>query len=143
MYAGVSMTHLTEPVFTTDAGGEGDLYKRTAYFTAGYYYTMPNGLIQLRPSVFVKSDFVASQMSFNLTALYNQMFWGGITYRGSNDIGIMVGATLKSNISFGIAYDYHLSSELNSPGSIDVMLKYCFSMSKKGGKTSYRSVRFL
>jgi type IX secretion system PorP/SprF family membrane protein len=143
MYAGVSITHLTQPTFTTDAGGEGNYYPRTYYFTAGYYYTMPNGLIQLRPSVFLKTEFVSTQVSFNLTALYNQMFWAGITYRAANDLGLMVGATLQNNLSFGIAYDYHMTNELQTVGSIDVMLKYCFSLTKKGGKTSYKSVRFL
>jgi len=144
MYAGLSMTHLTQPKFTTDAGAEGNYFPRTMYFTAGYYYTLPDGLIQLRPSLFVKSDFVATQTSINLTAMYNQMFWGGLTYRFDNDIAIMAGATLKNNITFGISYDItSLGNELGSMGSLGVMLKYCFSLSGSKGRTSYKSVRFL
>lgn len=142
MYAGISITHLTEPKFTTDAGAKGNFFPRTYYFTGGYYYTLPNGLIQMRPSVFVKTDLVATQTSINLTALYNQMFWGGVTYRFNNDIAFMVGATLKNNISFGIAYAL-VMNELGSSGSIDIMLKYCFSLSSSKGRTSYKSVRFL
>ncbi len=144
MYAGVSITHLTQPKFTTDAGAEGNYFPRTYYFTGGYYYTLPNGLIQLRPSVFVKTDFVAAQTSINLTALYNQMFWGGMTYRFDNDIAIMAGATLKNNISFGVSYEItSFGNDLGSVGSLGVMLKYCFSLSSSKGRTSYKSVRFL
>ncbi len=143
MYAGFSVTHLNQPKFVTDAGAEGNYLARTMYLSAGYYYTLPNGLIQLRPSIFLKSEFKTTQLDVNLTALYNQMFWAGLTYRGSGDLGIMVGATLRNNLSFGLAYDYHLTNDLKTSGSIDVMLKYCFSLSKKGGKTSHKSVRFL
>ena len=145
MYAGLSMTHLTEPKFATDAGGEGNYFPRTMYFTAGYYYTLPGGLIQLRPSVFVKSELVTAQVDVNLIAMYNQMFWGGLTYRISgSDIAIMAGATLKNNISFGVSYDVTaLGNELGSVGSLGVMLKYCFSLSGSKGRTSYKSVRFL
>lgn len=144
MYAGVSVAHLTQPTLTNDAGADGNFFPRTYYFTAGYYYTLPNGLIQLRPSVFVKTEFTSYQTSFNLTALYNEMFWGGLTYRFNNDIAIIAGATLKNNISFGISYDItQIASELGSAGSLGVMLKYCFSLSKSKGRTSYKSVRFL
>ncbi len=143
MYAGISMAHLTEPKFVTDGGGEGNYLGRVLYLSAGYYYTMPNGLIQLRPSIFLKSEFSTTQLDVNLTALYNQMFWAGVTYRGSGDLGIMVGLTLKNNLSFGLAYDYHLANDLKTSGSIDAMLKYCFSLSKRGGRTSHKSVRFL
>ena len=143
MYAGVSITHLTQPKFTTDAGAKGNYFPRTYYFTGGYYYTLPNGLIQLRPSVFIKTDFVATQTSINVMALYNRMFWGGLTYRFDNDIAILVGATLKNNLSFGVSYDITAGNELGSAGSLGVMLKYCFSMSGSKGRTSYKSVRFL
>ncbi len=144
MYAGVSIAHLTQPTITSDAGAEGNYFPRTYYFTAGYYYTLPDGLIQLRPSVFVKTEFVTTQASVNLTALYNQMFWGGLTYRFNNDIAIIAGATLKNNLSFGVSYDItSLGNELGSMGSLGVMLKYCFSLSGTKGKTSYKSVRFL
>ena len=104
---------------------------------------MPNGLIQLRPSVFVKTDFVATATSLNLMAVYNQMFWGGVAYRLNNDISIMVGATLKNNLSFGVSYDITVLNDLGSAGSLGVMLKYCFSLSSSKGRTSYKSVRFL
>ncbi len=143
MYAGASVTHLTEPKFTTDAGAKGNYFPRTYYFTAGYFYTMPNGLIQLRPSVFVKTDFVATSTSVNLIALYNQMFWAGVAYRFNNDISIMAGATLKNNLSFGVSYDITMMNDLGSAGSLGVMLKYCFSLSSNKGRTSYKSVRFL
>ena len=144
MYAGVSITHLTQPKITTDEGAEGNFFPRTYYFTGGYQYTLPGGLIELRPSVFVKTDFVAAQTSINMMAVYNQTFWGGLSYRLSNDIAIMAGMTMKNNLSFGLSYDItHLGNELGSAGSLGVMLKYCFSLSGSKGRTSYKSVRFL
>ncbi len=142
-YAGLSFMHLTQPTFVTDAGAKGNYLGRLMYLTGGYHYTMPNGLIQLRPSFFLKSEFKTMQLDVNLTALYNQTFWAGITYRGSGDLGFMFGAMLKNNLSFGFSYDYHVTSDLKTMGSIDVMVKYCFSLSRKRGKTSYRSVRHL
>ncbi|MBN2669797.1 MAG: PorP/SprF family type IX secretion system membrane protein [Bacteroidales bacterium] len=143
MYAGISATHLTKPKFSTNEDVKANYMARTYYLDAGYYYTMPNGVIQLRPSVLVKTDFITTQFSANLTALYNQMFWAGLTYRANNDLGLMVGATLKNNLSFGIAYEYGLGMDFKNKSSFDVMLKYCFSITKSKGKTSYKSVRFL
>lgn len=144
MYAGVSITNITSPSLETSTGFKALNFPRSYYFTGGYYYTLPNGLIQLRPSVFVKTDFKAAQTSINLTGMYNQMMWAGLTYRFSGDIAIIAGATLKNNITFGISYDFtSLGNDLASMGSLGVMLKYCFSLSGSKGRTSYKSVRFL
>lgn len=142
MYAGLSVTHLTEPTMTADNSAKGNYFPRTYYLDAGYHYTMPNGVIQLRPSVLFKTEMVAMETSVNLTALYNQMFWAGVSYSTSNQIIVMAGATLKNNLSFGVAYAYYMS-EINTIGSLDVMVKYCFGIKKQTGKGSTRSVRFL
>ncbi len=140
LYGGLSATHLLQPSMSNVEGV--NKFKRTYYVTAGYYYTMPNGIIQLRPSVFFKTDGATSQTSVNLTALYNQMFWGGLTYRFNNDIVFMAGVNLKFNLSLGVAYSL-VHQEVNTQGTLDLMLKYCFQLDRKKGKSSYRSVRFL
>jgi len=142
LYAGLSITHLNQPTMTMNSDVKANFFPRTYYLTAGYNYMLPNNLIQLRPSIFIKSDGVTNQYSINVTAMYQQSLWAGISYRFSNDISIMAGTILKDNLHFGIAYEITMN-ELGSAGSVDVMLKYCFSLSKSQGKTNYRSVRYL
>jgi len=114
------------------------------YLTAGYNYQLPNPLFELRPSIFIKSDGVTNQYNLNMLMLYNKRFWGGLSYRFSGDLVFQVGMILPNNLKFGLAYDFTMS-DIGSytSGSVEVFVSYCFNMSIKRSKGTYKSVRFL
>ncbi len=145
LYFGFSTTHLLETEFKFNNPKVPSL-KRHYYITAGYHMKLPNPLFELKPSVYIKTEFATTTASLGARVIYNKQFWGGAAFRiGSADAATaMIGMTLPNNIGIGIAYDISLSTigSYNS-GSVEFMLRYCFSMSGSGGKSKYGSVRFL
>jgi type IX secretion system PorP/SprF family membrane protein len=118
--------------------------ERTIYLVGGYEFVFKrNPLLKFKPSVLVKSNFVFTQISFSGLLEYNNHIWGGVTYNAqtSDALAILVGLKLK-DFKIGYAYDLPLSS-INTQGSHEIMLSYCFKLSIKKKKDSYRNTRFL
>ena len=84
-WAGISVTHLTEPSVEMKAeGNEEDLYifeaGRTYYFMAGGNIPIKNTLFELQPSVFVKTDFNLFQAEATMRVRYNKFITGCLLY---------------------------------------------------------------
>ncbi|MGI8893338.1 MAG: PorP/SprF family type IX secretion system membrane protein, partial [Bacteroidia bacterium] len=140
-YLGVSATHLT------GAEMEFDRFVTTLtrhyYGTAGYTFDL-SPTWGLRPSVLVKSDEVEMQVDINATAIYNNRFWGGVSYRLDDAIIGMIGFNLTSDLRFGYSYDFTTSEIGNySSGTHEVTLGYCFNIKRTPTYYMNRNVRFL
>jgi len=97
------------------------------------------------PSVLVKTDAASTQFDINALLKYNNQFWGGVSYRQTDAIVAMVGASFK-DINIGYAYDITTSAmgeNKRSSGSHEIMLGYCFKIEIERIPQSYRNVRFL
>ena len=83
------------------------------------------------------------QGDINAIAMYNNQFWGGITYRVQDAIVPVIGFQWNS-IKVGYAYDI-TTSDLKgySSGTHEIMLRYCFKMPENKTAQRYRNVRFL
>jgi len=142
-YVGLSATHITEPSFELNETYS-SFISRTYYFTAGYNIELRNSLIELQPSVLVKSDAVVTQYDVTGRIVYNKMFNGGISWRKDDGFVFLLGIKYKG---FDAGYAYDLStSEISkvSSGSHEFFVRY--SMPIKLGKTeknSHKSVRIL
>ncbi|PKP23170.1 MAG: hypothetical protein CVU05_00800 [Bacteroidetes bacterium HGW-Bacteroidetes-21] len=142
-YVGLSTTHLTQPQVKLDAG-KNPFVRRHYYIAAAYFWQLPDPQFELRPSIFLKYDGATAQYDVNATLIYNKQFWGGVTYRFGDAVVAMVGYNTQMDLGFGLAYDITLSSLRSyQSGSIELMVRYCFSVKKAGGPGSYKSVRFL
>ena len=117
------------------------------WITAGYNYDiMPD--IKLRPSLLIKSDASSTIMDINVNALYQNKFWGGITWRVGDELAPMLGYqhSLGDGSSLRIGYAYGVTtSEIAtySSGSHDIMLNYCFSLAKPPSIEKSKNPRFL
>ena len=117
------------------------------WITAGYNYDiMPD--IKLRPSLLIKSDASSTIMDINVNALYQNKFWGGITWRVGDEVAPMLGYqhSLGDGSSLRIGYAYGVTtSEIAtySSGSHDIMLNYCFSLAKPPSIEKSKNPRFL
>ena len=139
-YVGASYLNATSPtVIWTDKNS----YKMvgTAYFTGGYRYRFINPLFELTPSAMVMTNFTVAQVEISAMLKYSDRFWGGLSYRWGNALGIVLGCTILDGITLGYAYDVPFSV-INSWGSHEISAKYEFSI---GGKTNSKrkSVRIL
>jgi type IX secretion system PorP/SprF family membrane protein len=141
-YGGISATHLSESDITT-------LNVKTSrhfYLMGGYKYNLTSDLA-LKPNLLVKSDLVSTQLDANITVIFKETFWGGLTYRLGDAISPIVGMQKEIGtgiLKFGISYDVTTSQIKNySSGTYELMVNYCFNLSSN--KPFQRSVhpRFL
>ncbi|MDR0799764.1 MAG: type IX secretion system membrane protein PorP/SprF [Dysgonamonadaceae bacterium] len=166
-YAGLSATHLLAPQLTLNETQVLDI-PRHYYFTAGYNIPLNNSLLELRPSILVKTMEVSSfyiendtlvptekgnalkgmltqtQVDISLLMLYKKTFWGGITWRKQDAVALMLGGKIKG-IEVGYAYDYPISViRRGTWGSHELFIRYSMDMGKKKPvRNKHKSVRIL
>lgn len=143
MYVGISSTHLAaQDIKATDSIKYS--LARHYYIVGGYTFNVgEGGKHGINPNVKVKSDAATTQLDLNLTYIYNQKFWLGVSYRMQDAIAPMIGYKFKG-MKIGYSYDLTLS-KINgySSGTHEVMLGYCFNVKKPKKVTSYQNARFL
>ncbi len=122
-------------------------YNRRHYnLMGGYQWAIPGTTLDLRPSLLLKTDLVASpQVDVNVTVVHNNTFWGGVTYRLNEAVAANIGYQFTESLRAGYSYDVAISSiSQQGGGSHEVFLKYCFKVEiPPREKGSYRNVRFL
>lgn len=157
LYVGLSSTHLNQSEISEDQGDNSSLtfqQVRHYYLTAGYNYEL-NASFELQPSIFAKTDAVATTVDFNTNVLYNNLVWAGVSYRTEDAVSFLAGVKFETinndlipeslkPLSIGFAYDFGLSdlSDHNN-GSLEFMLNYCYKIIKTPKLERYKDVRFL
>ena len=146
-YAGLSSTHLSESLLEKSVAGLDQNYQ-----TARHYYLMGgktfddvlNGKIDAQ--VLMRTDLV--KLSFDLNARYfyslnNHDLYGGISYRNSDAIAILLGYSPIDRFTVGYSYDVTINKLASvSRGSHEIVLKYCYNF-KTPKVTISRNPRFL
>jgi type IX secretion system PorP/SprF family membrane protein len=166
-YAGLSVTHLLSPRLELNENYILEI-PRSYYFTAGYNIQLNNPLLELRPSVLLKTTELSSlhvdvdslaaeikqdylkgmlkqtQLDVSLRMVYNKMLWGGVSWRKGDAVQIMIGGKFKM-IEVGYTYDFPISDIIQeTSGSHELFIKYSIDMNlKKGKKNKHKSVRIL
>jgi type IX secretion system PorP/SprF family membrane protein len=127
VYAGLSATHLTQSNIQYQWSGftANNPLKLHYYFTTGASYSLLPS-IDLEPNVLVKSDGAKTSADINVMGVYNQKIKGGLTYRTSDAVAVLVGYQAAS-FYVGYSYDLTTSQILNySSGSHEITARYCF-----------------
>ena len=116
----------------------------TFYFHAGGNIPLKHTLFILQPSVLIKSTFQFTQYDFTVRTLYNQRFWGGLTYRPGDAVVVMVGADIN-HVRLGYAYDIPISQMgLAGGGSHEVLATYTLHIDLEKNKSrGTKSIRIL
>jgi len=144
LYAGISTNHLIEGAVETNEGNYN--VARHYYIMGGYSYDLTSD-ISLEPSTFIKTDGRSAQIDLNVSALYKQMLWGGLSFRPQDVIAPIIGFfyPLGPGVArIGYSYDIGLN-QLRSfhSGSHEIMLNYCFKITPKPKVQRHRTVLFL
>lgn len=141
-YAGLSVTHLTEPKIKYATATP--YVARQYYATAGYTVRLPNPNFELLPSAFVYSDGKLFQLTLNATVRYNKKVWGGVSYRAGDALTGIIGIELYNGIRIGYSYDFPMNDiRKSTSGSHEFMVNYCFDLSLGRSSKRYKSIRFL
>jgi type IX secretion system PorP/SprF family membrane protein len=156
LYVGVSTTHIPASTIQGVGTSQGGSYNlnldmaRHYYIMAGYTFGLPNAPdIEVKPSVFVKTDASTAQFDLNCNVFYQRTVWGGLTYRFQDALVAMVGYQTPGNFKIGYAYDLTTSRmALTGKGggrvnTHEIMLGYCFKIIPKPKISIHRNTRFL
>ena len=154
-YAGLSMTHIAQ----TELKDGGTLMSITParhfYAMGGYNYAINGDLLVLRTNLLAKSDINATAIDFNVNVIYDDMIWGGVSYRPGDAVAPVVGfqyrminkdATSYKEQLFRVGYSFDATtSELQtySSGSHEVFLSYSFKFESTPIQNRYANPRFL
>jgi hypothetical protein len=87
---------------------------------------LPNGDIDA--NVLMRTDLVKFSADINARYIWRNIAYGGLTYRTSDAVAIMLGWVPITNITVGYSYDI-TTNKLSSVsrGSHEILLKYCYS----------------
>jgi type IX secretion system PorP/SprF family membrane protein len=155
MWLGVSSTHLPAQSIddgTLDIGLPPVRHSLTYRISRHYFLTggmdFDLGSWQLRPSFLVKSDASVTQFDINAIAVFNNQFWGGLSYRFQDAVCPMIGFQIpnvndpKTGFKVGLAYDFN-TSRLRSAnnGSVEIFLNYCIPLVPVYTREGHGSVR--
>jgi type IX secretion system PorP/SprF family membrane protein len=145
LYVGLSASHLPQQQLKATYFD----YKaaRHYYVMAGYDFFLSSAFT-LRPSVLVKSDASVTTFDLNVNLLWNNMLWGGVSYRLQDAIVPMVGFAWspnpKSTLKIGYAYDLGTSDlKKYHSNTHEILLNYCIKFTPKPKTQSHINPRFL
>lgn len=151
IWGGVSTTRVIETTtgvnsYSTLPGAQ--TFFRNArhyYIMGGYNWAIPASNWELRPSTLVKLTSGSSTFDLNVMGVYNNKFWGGVTYRLQDAVAAILGWQVTPDLKLGYSYDV-ATSPLSGQGggSHEVMAQYCFKIEiPPRQKGSYKNPRFL
>ena len=108
--------------------------KNIAYFRV----SGSSGLV-INPSVLVKTDWYSTQYDISTLLIFNEKYWGGVSYRVQDAVALIFGMQFK-DFRFGYSYDITTSemSTAGSSGSHELMIGAKFSsLSQDNSNTAY------
>ena len=172
-YVGLSVTHLLAPQLDlgesdSESGGYYAEIPRSYYFMAGYNIQLNNPLIELRPSILLKTMEMSSlhvapdslsekineemlkammknfQVDVSLRVLYKKQFSAGLSWRNDDALKLSLGAKIKI-IEIGYSYDFPISRIVKeSTGSHEFYARCIIDLNlNRGKKNKHKSVRIL
>jgi type IX secretion system PorP/SprF family membrane protein len=147
LYVGLSTSHLPGKAESLKAPEFNYQAARHYYVIAGYDFIL-SSKIKLRPSVHVKSDAAVTTFDGNINVLWNDMLWGGVSYRLQDalvpHIGFAWQPNQKSTLKIGYAYDLGTSDlKAHHNNTHEILVNYCMKIVPKPHTQSHVNPRFL
>lgn len=140
---GVGVRHLTQPTYALGTLG-GANQQRRMYHLTGQYLLGLTYTWDLQPMALVRFDGQKVATDVGLLALYNQLFWGGVSYRHEDAVSALVGINLLQNkMRIGYVFDYVIAGvAAKSLTSHELMLQYSLPAPKPGKRSVVRTPRY-
>lgn len=131
-YAGLSGTHLNTATVSVKNPSTGLLtnpyqLSRHFYLMGGYHKTIGSSSNAIDAQMMLRSDFVKTSIDVNARFILGTIGYGGITYRTSDCVALMLGYNIIPHFTVGYSYDMTLGKLASvSKGSHELVLKYCY-----------------
>ncbi|MCF6332341.1 MAG: type IX secretion system membrane protein PorP/SprF [Draconibacterium sp.] len=141
-YLGASVTHINQAsIKFSDLAST--YFVRHYYLSGGYNIKLADPLFELRPSFLLKSDLGSWQLDLNANIVFDERFWGGISYRYQDAVALLMGIELINGLRFGYSFDLVTSAiSRYGFGSHEIFLSYTVDLEKNRNQ-KYKSIRFL
>ncbi len=141
-YLGASVTHINQASIKYDEV-ENYYLVRHYYLMGGYNIKLADPLFVVRPSFLFKSDLAGWQLDLNTNIIFDERFWGGITYRVRDAIAILLGLEMENGLRFGYSFDLVTSAiGRDGFGSHEIYVSYSLDL-ERNRTQKYKSIRFL
>lgn len=125
-YVGLSSTHLSETKLASSTSA------LMTYNSKRHYYLMTGFREQVTPDVdidlnaMMRTDLNKFSADFSIRAFVMNRFYGGVGYRTTDAVLILLGMEVAPNLTVGYSYDITTNRLANiSWGTHEIMLRYC------------------
>jgi len=141
-FLGFSVTHINQGAIQY-ADLASTYLARHYYFMGGYNISLSDPLFELRPSLLFKTDLAGWQVDVNTNVVYDDRFWGGISYRVRDAVALLMGVEMINGLKVGYSFDL-VTSAIGYYGfaSHELFVSYSIDLERDRNK-KYKSVRFL
>ena len=142
-YAGLSFSHLTQSTFDFGLNQRSALQTHM-YVTGGYFYDL-NFDVKLQFMSLIKSDFTKTTVDIGGIAYFKDTMWGGLSFRQSEAVILMLGYSIlkDKSLKIGYALDYVVKDQAaKQPTSHEFMLSYELPVNPGSGKKVVRTPRY-
>jgi type IX secretion system PorP/SprF family membrane protein len=131
-FIGFSASQLFQSALRLGEKGYAEYKMKRYYYLTGGYDIPINRAVTLEPSfLFKANENFVWQADINAKLIFNEEYWGGLSYRTGGAI-ILMGGVKVDKFLFGYAFDYTLSSIMkHSYGSHEFMLAVKFGDSAR------------
>ncbi len=120
---GFAVNHLYRSV----RGSKSDYAPRHYYLYAKYLFEDVFRGVDIQPYILFKSSWFLTQFDLNVIGIYDNILWGGFSYRLGDAVSAMVGYFITPEIKVGYAYDYAIGlSRGYNGGSHEIMISTTF-----------------
>lgn len=143
-YAGFSVNHLLKSEFDFGVDIVRNALENHAYLTFGYIHQV-NFDLKLTPSFLVQTDFNEYSVILGVMADYKEQIWGGVSFRQSDDINVLLGYNFLKDRSLGFGYSFGyvvMDQDAKQPTTHEVLLTYQLPVNPGTGKKVVRTPRF-
>jgi type IX secretion system PorP/SprF family membrane protein len=132
-YGGLSVKQLLNNTIKLGDNDKGiNKLKSHFYLVGGYKYAIDRDWA-IEPSVMLKKVVPAPyQVELSCKVIYDKVFWGGLSFRSSDAVAVVLGYTYDRKLFLGYTYDIGINDmrKYNS-GSHEVCIGYNFAISRK------------
>ena len=129
-YAGFQIENLNESEYETLQQGTNKNYLNYN-FIAGKAFVLKHDIV-FKPSILLRGTKSSFMGEINLSLLFNETFWVGITYRTNSELSLILEYNLNQKLRIGYSYDYAFKSiQSRNSGSHEIFLGYDIQVKTK------------
>ena len=129
-YVGIQFENLNQSEYETIKGGTSINYLNYTII-AGKAFPLNNNIV-FKPSLLLRGTKGSFIGELNLSLLFNEVFWVGITYRSVTELSLIFEYNLKQKLRIGYSFDYSINSiQSRYAGSHELFLGFDIQVKNK------------